>query len=292
MSGPSFSGPSDAAAAAEVVLEAAALNRDDPIRTGNVLQFPDFGQVLMTGDLHGHRRNWGKIQLYANLDQAKVRHVILHEMIHDDELEFAGIDRSCEVLIEAAAWKVEFPDQVHFLQSNHELSQLIGHDIVKGGGVSLLEAFDSGIDSAFGKGGLKVREAIGEFIRSFPLAARTPNRVFLSHSLPSPDMTPGFDPEIWNRLPTDADLDGGSAYALVWGRGHTSDQLEALAVDWDADLFVIGHMPIDTGHEVDNDRLLILASNHNHGVLLPIDLSKPASMDSLVSRIIPLAGIE
>ena len=47
---------SDAVLAAEILLEAAELNRDDPLLSGSLLVFPDYGQVVMTGDLHGHRQ--------------------------------------------------------------------------------------------------------------------------------------------------------------------------------------------------------------------------------------------
>ena len=56
-------------------------------------------------------------------------------------------------------------------------------------------------------------------------------------------------------------------------------------------LFVVGHQPQDTGWYVMHERLLILASDHNHGVLLPIDLSKPADMEQLVTRMRPFVSV-
>ena len=48
---------SQAQADAEVFLEAARLNREDPLLQGSQLIFPNYGQVVMTGDMHGHDRN-------------------------------------------------------------------------------------------------------------------------------------------------------------------------------------------------------------------------------------------
>ena len=281
----------DADTAIRLCEEAAQLNRDDPFRNGNVLEFPNYGQLVVTGDIHGHTRNLRKIKRYANLELAKVRHVLLHELIHEDDYEVSSPDTSYLVLLEAAAWKVEFPDQIHFLQSNHELSQLTGREIVKFG-PPILDAFDDGLRDAYGQRWEQVAAAIDEYIRSLALAARTANRVFVAHSLPSPAAMESFDRTVLDRPIEAADLDGGSAYHLVWGRGHTTGQLDRLADELDADLFVIGHMPIDGGYEATDGRMLVLASNHNHGVLLPIDLSKPATMESLISRIVPLAGVE
>ena len=52
-----------------------------------------------------------------------------------------------------------------------------------------------------------------------------------------------------------------------------------------------GHQPADWGYEMPNDLLLILASDHDHGVCLPIDLAKDYTMESLIGQIVPLASI-
>ena len=121
--------------AIETLLEVAELNRTDPLLKGSLLEFPNYGQLVMTGDLHGHRRNFERLRGYCDLEHFGARHVILHEIIHEDVTELNGADRSYEVLLEAAAWKCAFPDQVHFLQSNHELAQLTLHEITKAGRV-------------------------------------------------------------------------------------------------------------------------------------------------------------
>ncbi len=282
----------DAGQAAQVLLEAADLIRNDPLRSGSLLELPDFGQVVMTGDLHGHRRNLERLKRFCNLGQFGARHVILHEIIHEEVESLVGSDHSCRVLLEAAKWKRDFPEQVHFVQSNHELAQLISHEITKNGRVVTL-AFEDGVREEFGNDGDRVLEAINEYICSLPLASRTPNRVFLSHSLPSPRDLPTFDPGVLGRVPTDADLGpGGSAHTLVWGRYHTAEALETLSELFDVDLFVCGHQPQDNGFEILHDRMVILASDHNHGVFLPLDLSKPVTIESLRRGIRPLAAIE
>ena len=277
--------------AAQTLLHAADLNRNDPLLHGSLLALPRYGQVVMTGDLHGHRRNLERLKHFCNLKQFQARHVILHEIIHEEVESLTGLDHSCEVLLDAAQWKIDFPEQVHFIQSNHELAQLTRHDITKNGRIVTL-AFEQGVREAFGDGGDRVLEAVNAYIRSLPLAGRTPNRVFLSHSLPSPRDVPVFDPSVLTRVPTDEDLyDGGPAHVLVWGRYHTADAL-AVMRDWlDVDFFVCGHQPQDTGYDVVHDQMVILASDHNHGVFLALDLSKPPTIESLTRSIRPLASI-
>ena len=281
----------DAIRAAEAFREAAHLNREDPLLDGSLLRFPDYGQLVMTGDLHGHRRNFERLVSFCNLENAGARHVILHELIHEEIVGLDTSDTSHELLFAAARWKCEFPDQVHFVLSNHELSQLNHDEITKNGRV-VTEHFEKSVREAFGMGGDNVLDAISELIRSFPLAGRTASRVFLSHSLPAPRVLPAFDPSVLTRVPTDEDLhEPGSAHSLVWGRYHTEGALEALCDMLDVDFFVCGHQPQESGFEVVHDRMVIIASDHNHGVYIPLDLKSEMTLKKLTASIRPFAAL-
>ncbi|MEP0843557.1 MAG: hypothetical protein HRF43_12715, partial [Phycisphaerae bacterium] len=128
---------------------AAELNLTDPVREGSLLCFANYGQVVMTGDMHGHRRNFEKLVKYCALETTPIRHVILHELIHEEPERLGAPDRSVELLLEAAQWKTFFPEQVHFLQSNHELAQLQNHEITKGGRV-VTDDFERGVEAVLG----------------------------------------------------------------------------------------------------------------------------------------------
>ena len=276
---------------AEVFLEAARLNRQDPLLQGSQLIFPNHGQLVMTGDIHGHDRNFNRIKSYADLAHARARHVILHELIHSEPFGALAEDMSHQVVLEAAKWKVEYPDQVHFLQSNHELSQLTGKEITKNGRL-VNHDFERGLSVTYGNRSPEVLAALCEYIDSFPLAARTQNRVFLSHSLPNAREIPSFDPGVLHRELNNQDKhEGGHAYQLVWGRHHTADSLRTLAETFDVDWFICGHQPRETGWDVVHDRMIILASDHSHGTYLPFDLRKKYTIDSLVDLVRPLAAI-
>lgn len=275
----------------QILCDAAQLIRDDSYCDGSLLDFPDFGQVVMTGDMHGHHRNFEKLVKYADLDHARARHVILHELIHAEHSGPIGNDDSIELIVRAARWKTQFPDQVHFLQSNHEMAQYTGKDIIKGGRIVNYD-FDCSLQRIYGNGADDVRDALREFIASFPLAARTPNRIFLSHSLPNITDLGTFDPNVLRRPLGGKDLvEGGDAYAMVWGRRHPPKLLDKLARDFDVDFFICGHQPQESGAAVLNDRQIILASDHNHGTFLPFDLKKPYTIKTLTRLIRPFAAI-
>ncbi len=282
----------DVARDVAVYRQAAQENRDDPLLTGCLLEFPDYGQVVMTGDLHGHRRNLERLKTYCDLERAGARHVILHELIHEDLGLTTGVDRSHEILLEAARWKCDFPEQVHFLMGNHELAQITGREISKAGRI-LTTDFAYGVERTYGEDGARqVLDAIIDFLRSLPLAGRTANRVFLSHSLPGPRDIAGFDASVLGRPLTREDLtEGGTAYVLVWGRRQNTAVLSQLSEMLGVDLFICGHQPQETGYQVVDGRLLIIASDHNHGVFVPVDLSKPLDMSALLRAMRPLAAI-
>jgi len=258
--------------ACRILKEAAALNREDPIRAGSLLRFGAAGQLVMTGDMHGHLRNFEKLQRFCALERSPGRSVILHELIHQELRSADERDLSIDLLVRAAQWKTEFPDNVFFLQSNHELAQLRNQEITKGGR-SVLYEFAQGVAYRFGRDSDAVLRAVNDYIASLPLAARTQNGLFLCHSLPDPLLMESFDATVFDRAPTSADLaPGGSAYSLVWGRFHTPEVVDYFAKRLGVEHFIVGHTPQEFGHSTQG-RLTIIASDHNHGAFLPIDLS-------------------
>ncbi len=280
----------DVETACRVLREAAVLIREDPIRKGQLLEFGSAGQVVMTGDMHGNLKNFEKLQRFCALERSPGRSVILHELIHDDIEQPDQFDLSIDLLLRAAQWKCDFPDNVFILQANHELAQLRGQEISKGGR-SVLYDFEQGVAHRFGDGAEAVLTATCDYISVLPLAARTRNGIFLCHSLPDPLMLEAFDISIFDRPLTEEDLaPGGAAYALLWGRFHSAAAVEQFAQRLGVECFVIGHTPQEEGYTTIG-RLLILASEHNHGTFLPIDLSRPYTVAELEGNIRKFVGV-
>jgi len=274
----------DADTACKLLRQAAELVREDPIRKGSLLEFGSAGQVVMTGDMHGNLKNFEKLERFCALDRTPGRSVILHELIHEDMDEPGQLDLSIDLLVRAAAWKRDFPDNVYFLQSNHELAQLRNQEITKGGR-SVLWEFEHGVEHRYGAEADVVLDAVCDYISALPLAARTGNGIFMCHSLPEPMLLDTFDISLFDREPTDADLaPGGAAYALVWGRFHSAEVIEEFAKRLGVEHFVIGHTPQEEGYG-SVGRLIILASEHNHGTFLPIDLGRQYTTAQLARAI-------
>jgi hypothetical protein len=276
----------------KVLEEASILNRQDTLREGHIIQLPAYGQVVMTGDFHGCHENFRKLQRFADLEHCLHRHIIIHELIHSNDLyvldadQNRGEDCSCMLLFQAAKWKIEYPEQVHFMMGNHDLAQITSREITKGGMASIAN-FNKWVIFRFGpQEGEAIIESVRKFLLTLPLAARCPNRIWLSHSLPGPAAMDTFDFSVFGREWQPEDLvPRGSVYETVWGRNHPPEQLTELASLLNVSFFVLGHQRQELGYDAQANRLIILASDHGQGSFLPIDLSKKYSFSELVDRI-------
>lgn len=270
----------------ETLGTAADENRIEPLRQDQVINLPAEGELWMTGDLHDHRRNFEKLVRAANLEENPQRHLVLHELIHGDHYDAAGAEESWITLYRAAELKCDFPEQVHFMLANHDLAQIHGKGIMKAG-LSVCEAFTKGVKKAFEGQHNVVTVAISEFLLSLPLAIRAPNGIFCCHSLPTDDQIDEFDFSIFDRPLAGPDYAQrtGPVYQLIWGRNMSPATVDKFAEKVGANLILTGHQPQESGYAVNGDKQLILASDHNQGVFLPIDLSQQYTMDDLLGLI-------
>jgi hypothetical protein len=262
---------------ADAVIEAfgcaAEENLRDPFRAGQTLHLPAEGDLWVSGDIHDHRRNFAKFVHYADLANNPKRHVVLHELIHGDHYDADGSEDSWHMLYEAAELKCRFPEQVHFIMANHDLAQIHGEGIMKAG-VSVCDGFNKGIKRDFGDARYKVQVAVTEFLLSAPLAIRTGNGVFISHSLPPDDMIDSYDYTVFERdlVPTDYAKRVGPVYSLIWGRRATPAGVDRFLERVGSKILITGHQPQEEGYALNGDRHLIIASDHNKGCFVPVEM--------------------
>lgn len=284
-----------ATAVIDALQDATQENQLSHFRQGQTIHLPDEPgtEVIMTGDLHDHRSNFAKLIAYADLGNNPQRHLVLHELIHGDHYDASGAEDSWHSLYLAAELKLDFPEQVHFLLANHDLAQIHGEGISKGG-TSVCEAFNKAITRDFGLDASSVQVTLTEFLLSFPLAVRSGSRLFFSHSLPNEDQIDTFDYSAFSR-----DLSGpdyakrvGPVYQLIWGRRATPDGVSRFLEKVGAQTLVTGHQPQESGFALNGPQHLIIASDHNQGVLLPIPLGQDHTAESLSDRLQKFVAID
>src|SRR5262245_21762341 len=166
------------------IRKAADYCRDLIGRCGRVVNLLDATEVLAVGDLHGNLANFQKVIKIADLARHSRRHLVMQELIHGQFTYPDGSDKSHQAVDLWCALKCQFPTRVHYLLCTHELSQWTNCLIAKVD-LDLNASFRDGVRTDYGSRGDEVYAAYLELFAVLPIAVRTPNRVFLSHSLPN-----------------------------------------------------------------------------------------------------------
>jgi hypothetical protein len=266
-------------------------NNADRFRRGNLIYLPFDVQLIATGDIHGHRRNFERIVTFADLAGNLNRHILLQEIIHGGPKDAEGGCLSYKLLFDVVRYKLSFPDRVHIIMGNHDITFINNSKIMKNGR-EMNRSMRLALEREFPEAGTDIELAMRQFLFSQPLALRCENRIWMSHSLPSDRFVDKFDRQVLDRKLENNDCEKpGSAYLLTWGRNFSQQTLDKMAKLLDVDIFILGHQPQQQGWSRAGKNLIIIASDHNHGCLLPIDLAEPCTVDKLVGSIVPLASI-
>ena len=270
------------------LFEAAAEdNLSSTARLGNILALgPHLADdVLISADLHGNWNNYNQILRLAALDKHPRRHLVLQEVCHGGERYENGGCRSHQMLEEVARLKTLFPGRVHFLLSNHELSELTDYPLGKHG-IVLNVSFFLGLKEAYDEGAHEVHQACKRFIGTCPLGLFLPSGILVTHSAPERVDEYGFDTSIWHRPLTDQDLTlDGAVGLLVWGRDYRPRNAECFANLTRSEVLIHGHTPCPRGYAVPNKRQIILdcCGDQAAVALLPIrhNLTRDDVIDSI-----------
>lgn len=270
---------------------AAEANRATQTRQGNVIVLDDdtADDLMITADLHGHRRNYTLIQRTADLDHHPRRHLIMQEVCHGGPTYAAnGGCMSHTMLEDVAKLKVKYPQRFHFLMSNHEWAEVMDYPILKAKKM-LNIMFRMGLQEAYGAAAEKVREASLEFLRSCPLAARLANDTFICHSAPESCDTYPFDGSIFE-LPLEP-LDWqeqSDMFRMLWGRDYRPENARAFAKEVAAKVLIHGHDPCPEGYRVPNDVQIILDCCSDKATYLILPANRPLTHAEIVKQIQPL----
>jgi len=243
-------------------------------------------EVLVTGDLHGHRDHFTAICRVADLANHPRRHLILQEVCHGGPTYSEGGGCMSHTLLEdVAKLKTQFPDQVHFLLGNHELAELTEYPIQKNKQMLNL-LFRMGLQHAYGQATERVRSAYLPFLEHCPLAVSLPSGVFISHSIPENVEKGEFDATIFSREVRPLEYyERSSVFDLVWGRDYRPENARAFAKLVGAKVLINGHEPCPDGFCVPNDVQIILDCCGDRGSYVMLPVGEELSQSEIVERI-------
>ena len=269
-----------------LIQRAAAAFRSTPGRQGHVISLAEADEVCIAGDLHGQVENFSLLLKVADLAKHPRRHFVVQEVIHGNFHYPDGSDKSHQMLDLISALKCQYPARVHYLPGNHELAQWTNQLIAKGE-EDLNAEFSRGVAHAYGDHAPAIYDAYVQLMKAAPLVVRTPNRVYLSHSVPSAKRLESFEPTMLQRdefRSEDLTL-GGTVYSLVWGQPATEEHVTAFLAKVDADWLINGHIPLDTGYEVPNSRQIILDAKGTPACYCLFPCDRPLSQEDLIRGI-------
>jgi len=269
--------------------EAVEAHLQTPGRRGNIVVVtPELAdEVMVTGDLHGHRHNFNAIRRVADLRNHPRRHLVLQEVCHGGPTYPANGGCMSHTLLEDVAKLVaDYPGRVHFILGNHELAELTDYPIQKNNQMLNL-LFRLGLQQAYGPATEKVREAYFPFFRSCPLAIRLPGRIFISHSIPERVDARPFDASVFSRPidPTEYYERTSGVFQLVWGRDYRAENAGAFAEIVEASVVINGHEPCADGFSTPNPTQIILDCCNDKACYLTLPVGRELSQAEMVRRI-------
>ena len=275
-----------------IFAEATQANLQTSGREGNVIVLsPELAdEVMVTGDLHGHRRNFNLIRRLSALDAHRGRHLVLQEVCHGGPTypENGGC-MSHTMLEDIARLKTKYPERVHFILGNHELAEMTEYPIQKNKQMLNL-LFRLGLQQMYGFAAEKVREAMLGFLRSCPLAVRLPHGIFISHSIPEEVDTRRFDKSIFQREMDPVEFyERGAIFQLVWGRDYRPQNATAFADLVGATVLINGHEPCPEGFILPNPTQIILDCCGDKACYVILPVGQAMGQQEIVERIRCLA---
>lgn len=274
----------------EMLKAATEANLATAARQGNLVRLAaaEGHDVMLTADLHGHQANWDRLMAAADLAAHPHRHLLLQEVCHGGPQYEGGGDKSHLMLEAVAELKLEYPEQVHFILSNHELSELTEFPITKDGKLLAL-GFRLGIQQAYGDDADRMHHAYMGFISSCPIGLLLPGDVLCVHSTPESVDFEGFDASVFDRPLQITDLyEDGEVFRMVWGRDFRRENAEAFAEACGAKSFVLGHTPCPRGFNVPNEYVLILDCCNRPAAYAIAPLSPDLDQERIVAGIVKI----
>jgi hypothetical protein len=188
------------------------------------------------------------------------------------------------ILEDVAGLVTRHPQQAHLILGNHELAELTDFPIRKNNQFLNL-SFQLGLRQRYGAAEGEVREALVRFLWSCPLAARLPQGVLITHSVPEGIDSEGFDPSVLvHDLQAGGD-DANDVFRLLWGRDYRNENVQAFSKLVGARILITGHEPSPMGFAVPNDRQVVLDCCGDRGAYVILPVGVELSLAEIVERI-------
>lgn len=225
------------------------------------------GKALVVTDLHGNLKDYNQYKDIWDSDDPDFHLVITGDFIHSMDKK----DGSIEILHDIM-WNSRFKDNFHVLLGNHEWTHIVDLDIYKNG-VNQKKDFEELIKEKYGYLQPLFLFLFLDFFKKLPLAVKTANGLFISHSGPAEGIKSIGDVE---NLLSSEDYTSTVVNQFLWSRygDYSQYDIDLFLEAVDCKAMIVGHTVVDGVKVIGNQ--MILSSSYGNGkkAYLEIDLGK------------------
>lgn len=236
----------------------------------SLIELPKKGKAMIITDIHGNFADFNSFMDIWNDFQSENNHLIITgDFIQSTSLKN---DKSIEI-IEYIKHQFENSNNFHALLGNHEWSVITDETVYKAG-ANLSLNFEILLKEHFKNDWQDKMESYQDFFKNLPVAVRTQNKVFISHSGPS---------KIIKRIEDIINITGSGyrknkgLFELLWNRYGDYDKkdIELFLKNIGCKAMIVGHTPVKGTKLIDNKQLII-SSSYSAGkkAYVELDLEK------------------
>jgi len=234
---------------------------------GSLLELPRKGKAMIVTDIHGNLNDFNKyVDIWKDFQDKDHHIVITGDFIHAIGIE----DDKSDEIINISKKYLKKSQNFHLLLGNHEWS-IITRMVLFKGGKNITETFENKLKQKFGDAWKKKYMECSIFLQSLPIAVRTENKIFISHSGPAKDINSIKD---IIQIAESGYLNNTLLYEILWNRygDYQKKDLDSFLNKIDCNAMIVGHTPVD-GYKLIEKKLLILSSSYSKGKKAYIELN-------------------
>ncbi len=240
------------------------------MRKGSLIELPQIGKAMIITDIHGNLDDYNRfMDIWNDFEDENNHLIITGDFIHSISLQN---DKSIEI-VDDLKHRLKTGDNFHVLLGNHEWSVISNKTIYKAG-ANLSLNFELLLKERYKKRWKEQIEILSNFFKDLPLAVKTQNKVFISHSGPSKYIKNIYD--VINIFNSDYRENKG-LFDLLWNRygKYNRKDLETFLENVGSRVMIVGHTPVKGAKLVYNNQLIV-SSSYSDGkkAYVELDLEK------------------
>lgn len=247
----------------------------------DLIELPPKGKALIVTDLHGNLKDYAKLMdLWKIISNRKHHLIFTGDLINAIGQEADGSIEILESLIE----ELKINKKLHVLLGNHEWATIVQASIYKGG-ENQVRNFENLLKERFRD---RWQEKLSEYIKffkTFSIAVKTANGVFISHAGPPKNIK--RQGKIVN-ITEEGYFQNQALYEILWNRygDYTKKDVENFLNIMGCKVMIVGHTPVNGVKTI--GKQIIISSSYSKGkkACILLDLEKEITKTQDITKMV------